>query len=76
MIQNSLLRRINRSATQIDQEKLPRARIKDVALKLKKILTTARKNPVVVLQVRKSKLPDSCWNISGIPTELGKTLRK
>ncbi|KAM7145677.1 uncharacterized protein RBU57_014385 [Macrochelys suwanniensis] len=77
---DSLLRRIDRPVTRADPENrrvwcLPGAKIRDVDLRLKRILTGAGNNPLIVLHVGTNDMARfSLERIKGDYTRLGKTL--
>ncbi|KAM7180663.1 uncharacterized protein RBU57_017009 [Macrochelys suwanniensis] len=82
MIGDSLLRRIDRPVTRADPENrrvccLLGAKIRDVDLRLKRILTGAGKNPLTVLHVGTNDTARfSLEHIKGDYARLGKTLKE
>ncbi|KAM7151373.1 uncharacterized protein RBU57_012041 isoform 1-T3 [Macrochelys suwanniensis] len=82
MIGDSLLRRIGRPVTRADPENrrvccLPGAKIRDVDLRLKRILTGAGKNPLIILHVGTNDMARfSLEHIKGDYARLGKTLKE
>ncbi|CAM4525681.1 unnamed protein product [Lepidochelys kempii] len=82
VIGDSLLRRIDRSVTRADPENrrvccLPGAKIRDVDLRLKRILKGAGKNPLIILHVGTNDTSRfSLERIKGDYARLGKTLKE
>ncbi|XP_075753428.1 uncharacterized protein LOC142818324 [Pelodiscus sinensis] len=82
VIWDSLLRRIDRPVTRADPENrrvccLPGAKIRDVELKLKRILKGAGKNPLIILHVGTNDTARfSLERIKGDYARLGRTLKE
>ncbi|CAM4525986.1 unnamed protein product [Lepidochelys kempii] len=82
MTGDSLLRRMDRPVTRADPENrrvcsLPGAKIRDVDLKLKRILKGAGKNPLIILHVGTNDTGRvSLEHIKGDYARLGKTLKE